>query len=510
MNKRDNKQPNVNNLNKFKLMRIFTLLSFAALLGAQSVNAQAPVQNQKLYPSLENTSAMFVPAKNAVAKEAAKSIMRPAKEEIYYRNDAQTDWMAKPATTYTYTYDEKGRVKTKLYYNPDNEIANQKYERYSYEYDEKGNCTLELLEYSGDGETWKGSVKNVMTYDNVVDGLLTSTMQYEYSTVTKDLTKMVPENCMRKDITRDEKGRVTQTTVYRWKDKKTEYVYQRINPTYDETTGHPSSIMVEDQIYDSATDSYNLGEDKKFSNLKWLECNDQFVNVSDNFRSGASRATEYTFGYRGHDYGDYKMTYGEKAPEYEATYTYLDGSGGDEMSCKLLDENGSFYIYDKSWWDKNGDKEETKDEIALSKYTYYYTEKGVRCGEEQWGGGYGDDLTLYYAHKDDYKYDAEYDYQTEIIAYTWDFSNPVLADGSVNFKASQRTVYSEFSSVGEVDAIDGAKVSTEGFTSYSLFDLQGRCVEKGAMNANIGNGKHGVFVLQMTNGSETKSVRIAR
>lgn len=490
-------------------MRIFTLLSFAALLATQSANAQNPaMQNGKFRPSLENTMGIFAPAKNAIAKEAAASIMRPSKEEIFYTDG--DGWAKNPATTYTYTYDEKGNVKTKLYYNPNNEIANQKYERYSYEYDEDGNCTLELLEYSGDGETWKGNLKNEYTYDSVIKGLQTGCMQYAYSTVTKELTKMVPENCYRNEITRDDKGRVTLFTVYRYDDKKKDYVYQRITPTYDETTGHPSEIVVEDQIYNSSTDSYALGEDKRFKNLVWNDCDDQFVNIRANYRSGSCRAKSFTFNYRGIDYGVYDITYGEKAPEYEATYTYLDGSGGDEMSCKVLDENGSYYIYDKAWWDKNADKEETKDEIALSKYTYYFNEKGTQCGEEQWGGNYGDDLTLYYAHKDVYTFDAAYDYQTEVIGYTWDFSTPVLSDGSVNYKPSQRIVYSDFTKVGEVDAIGNIATSNKQFTSYSLFDLQGRCVEKGTMNGNIANGKHGVFVLQMTDGNETKSVRIAR
>ena len=105
---------------------------------------------------------------------------------------------------------------------------------------------------------------------------------------------------------------------------------------------------------------------------------------------------------------------------------------------------------------------------------------------------------------------ARYDYPTEIVAYSFDFFNKVLEDGTVNYTPNQRTVYSDFTKVGEVDAIDTVKANAEGFTTYSLFDLQGRCVEKGVMNNNIGSGKHGVFILQMSNGSETKSVRIAR
>ena len=267
---------------------------------------------------------------------------------------------------------------------------------------------------------------------------------------------------------------------------------------------------MEDQIWDNDAQANVLGEIRRFHNLKWQECDDQFVNINDNFRMGNCRATEYRFNYRGVDYGDYVITYGEKYPEYVANYTYLDGTGSDVMTNKLIDDNGSYYYYDESWWDKNGDGEKGADEISLSKYVYYYNEKGVKCGDEQWGCGYGSPIELYYAHKDVYTYDAAYDYQTEIVAYSFDFFNKVLEDGTVNYTPHQRTVYSDFTKVGEVDAIDTVKANAEGFTTYSLFDLQGRCVEKGAMNNNIGSGKHGVFILQMSNGSETKSVRIAR
>ena len=89
-------------------MRIFTLLSFAAIFAAQSANAQNPVQNQRI--SLESVSGVYAPAQSPVAKKAVSDIMRPAKEQIFYRNDKDDGWAEKAAEEYTYTYDEKGRV----------------------------------------------------------------------------------------------------------------------------------------------------------------------------------------------------------------------------------------------------------------------------------------------------------------------------------------------------------------------------------------------------------------
>ena len=246
-------------------MRIFTLLSFAAIFAAQSANAQNPVQNQRI--SLESVSGVYAPAQSPVAKKAVSDIMRPAKEQIFYRNDKDDGWAEKAAEEYTYTYDEKGRVKTKLSYDPKAEVANQKYSRYTYEYDEDGNETLVLFEYSGDKETWKGDWKIEKTWDNVVKGLQTGAMMYEYSVVTKQLTKMSPENCFRTEITRDDKGRVTLYVNYRYNDMKKEYINQRITPTYDEATGHPSSVVMEDQIWDNDAQANVLGEIRRFHNL---------------------------------------------------------------------------------------------------------------------------------------------------------------------------------------------------------------------------------------------------
>lgn len=495
-------------------MRNFTLLSLATILASQTINAQAPAKPVvRLYPSVESTCVQKAPAySKVIAKEQTKNIMRPSKLDIYYTADTESGWAIDPSTSYTYTYDEKGRVKTRVYFNEYAEAESQKYERNCYEYDEDGNVSTELFEYSPDGETWTTNLKTEYKYDTVVKDFVVSAMQYQRSVVTGELTRLVPDNSMHIDIERDGKGRVTLTTVYRYKDRTTDYVDKRITPTYDETTGHPSEIVVEDQVSDG-NDGYVLGELKRFKNLVWQECDDQFIYTDANYRSGKSRATAYRFNYRGVDYGDYEITYGEKAPEYEATYTYLDGSGKDWMSCKLLDENGSFYTYDKSWYDMNGDKVEADSEIALSKYTYYYNKNGEECGAEQWGGGYGDPITLYYATKTDYTFSDEYDYQTETITYTWDWGTPVLGDGSVNWKPSSRSVYSDFTKVGEeVDAISSVKNDANNWSSYTLYDLQGRKVEGGSMSSvsEIANGKHGVFVLQLTNGAETKSVKITK
>lgn len=493
-------------------MKVSTFFTFAALLAVQqSAMAQTSLMNRtNMHPSAEFAAPAAL-LENAPVK-AAGEIWRPATEQIFYRNSAGTDWETKASTTYTYTYDEAGNIKTKLYVNLNNEVEDERYERYSYEYDADGNVIQQTHAYSADGNEWQSYDRTTMKYDSVVKGTQTEAMQYQFSTTTGDFTRLLPDNCFRKDIQRDADGKVTLLTVYKFDSKGKEYVYQRLTPTYDETTGHPSTITVEDQVYNSSTDDYELGEMKRFTNLTWLDCDDQFVDVNAGYRIGKNRALTFRYWYKGVAYGDYVMTYGEKAPEYDATYTYLDGSGYDVFKCSLIDDNGSYKIDDRSWWDMNGDAAVTDDEIALSRYTYYYNERGKLVGEEQWGGGYGDALTLYYAHKDVYTYSADYDYQTEVVSNSWDFFTPVLSDGTVNWQPSQRTLYTDFSKVGESASIKGLAETDADFTGYALYDMQGRIVEQGKLdgNAAIASGKHGVFVLKLTNGNQSKSISIVK
>ena len=137
-------------------MKISTFFTFAALFAAQQAATAQGYQQlpERTCPALNDVAPVTSLLSSAPAK-AAGEIWRPATEQIFYRNSAGTDWDTTPATTYTYTYDEAGNIKTKLYVNLKNEVENERYERYSYEYDEDGNVTVQTHEYSADGETWQ-------------------------------------------------------------------------------------------------------------------------------------------------------------------------------------------------------------------------------------------------------------------------------------------------------------------------------------------------------------------
>lgn len=513
-------------------MKKFTLTAFALACALQSVNAQSALpQLKNFHPSFERIEAQKAKAQQQLLAPESETadIWRPATEEVFYRNEDGTDWSDKVADSYTYTYNEQGLVASKVHKNEQAEDKKKTYEGYFYTYDEEGRVIETLLMYSADGEKWKKNTRYKYAWDDVVKNFQISGEQATYDKLTSDYTDKVVDQCFRRDIQRDEKGRVLLMTEYRYKQngkKLDEYVYQRITPTYDEKTGHASSIKKEDQKYDSATDSYVLGETYRFDNLEWQDCDDQYLYMSDGYRMGTRRATKFDFNYYGILYGYYTVKYGEKAPEYTCRYDYVGTAGYDDYTCKILDDNNSYEVLDHSWYDLNGDGAETADEYSDSRYRYWFNERGVQVGEEQWGCGYGQPIELYYAHKKDIIYDEAYDYKKEIIDYTFDFFNKVDDKGNVNYKPSQRTVYSDFNKVvttgingvsnGKVDyKFDGNQltISGKGKKSFAVYDLQGRLVMNGRANgdANVNlSSLHGTYVLQMTTETGKKSIQFAR
>ena len=96
----------------------------------------------------------------------------------------------------------------------------------------------------------------------------------------------------------------------------------------------------------------------------------------------------------------------------------------------------------------------------------------------------------------------------------------------MNYKPSQRTVYSDFNKVvttgingvsnGKVDyKFDGNQltISGKGKKSFAVYDLQGRLVMNGRANgdANVNlSSLHGTYVLQMTTETGKKSIQFVR
>lgn len=229
-------------------MKKFTLTAFALACALQSVNAQSALpQLKNFHPSFERIEAQKAKAQQQLLAPESETadIWRPATEEIFYRNEDGTDWSDKVADSYTYTYNEQGLVASKVHKNEQAEDKKKTYEGYFYTYDEEGRVIETLLMYSADGEKWKKNTRYKYAWDDVVKNFQISGEQATYDKLTSDYTDKVVDQCFRREIQRDEKGRVLLMTEYRYKQngkKLDEYVYQRITPTYDEKTGHASSI----------------------------------------------------------------------------------------------------------------------------------------------------------------------------------------------------------------------------------------------------------------------------
>lgn len=435
-------------------MKNFTLVSLMALCSMQTAFAQQPATAKALRPSLDVVAIQpkqDIPAKALVAplKAGAKDVWCAGKRELFYidwdKNDGS--FQTKAAETHNYTYDDNGNLLTDTWESEeqdDNGGTTKVLNRYTYTYFENGKRQQLKYEKSEDnGETWakKGSYLINYTWDDVT-GIQTGAVTMNYNNRKKDFSDQDYDNSFRRDIQRDADGRVLTSTQYRYDESGAEYVYNRLTMTYADGEEYPQDVVFEDQIYNDDTGGYTLGETYGFRNLKWHECNNQFV-VYTSLRDGQNRASSFDFYYRGYKYGVYNITYGEKYPEYESLLSY-DTGDYDKVTVTLLDDNGSYRYFDHNWYDKNYDGIETEDEISDTQRVYYFNLFGEACGEEQWSAGYGEKMQLTYATKNVYEYAEDNSHVLSYVTNSWDMLNPTDEAGNVNWKPSSKTVYSEY------------------------------------------------------------------
>lgn len=467
---------NTNTLTQ-SLMKHFTLVSLMALCSMQTAFAQPTVKAAR--PSLDAFVKNIKPvvpnrALAAPLQASTKDVWCPGKRELFYVDSDKGDgsFQTEAAETHNFTYDEKGNVLTETWESVDQKTSKKVLNRYSFVYYDNNKRKELKYDLSKDkGETWvkTGSYIIEYTWDDVT-GVQAGAVTLNYSSKSDDYTDQDFSNSFRRDIQRDADGRVLTSTMYRYDDSGKEYVYNRLTATYVDGEQYPKDVVYEDQVWNNTTQSYALGETYGFRNIKWHDCNNQFV-VYSSLRDGKNRATSFDFYYNGYKYGVYEMTYGDKYPEYTSLLSY-DTGDYDKVTVTLLDDNGSYEYFDRNWYDMNGDGIETDDEVAESKRVIYYNLFGEACGEEQWSGNYGEKMACTYATKNVYEYDETNSYVLSYVTNTWDMTNPVDESGNVNWKPSSKTVYSDFVKK-VVTGINGVADVATAVKKNGIYDING-------------------------------------
>lgn len=236
------------------------------------------------------------------------AIWRPGTYVISTMND--NEWQNEERATGT--YDSNGNATTffteNLKWTP--ESSTRRYSYYVNTYNSYGKPLAGVTSFGNDKENLKEEYKTEHTYDEVVPDFITSTTYY---TMTDGVwTK--EEGSEKNDVTRDEKGRVTEVMRYRM-NKKGEFITKEKDViTYGED-GKPSQVKVYRYYEDNKTGEVKLAEAIAYTDIVWKNCDNQILNGHILFQ-GANRILSAKIIVNDEEHGSINVEYGPGENDY--------------------------------------------------------------------------------------------------------------------------------------------------------------------------------------------------
>lgn len=433
-------------------MKKFTLLAAVLMVMSGSVAAQKRFMHQAAHGSKARPTAE-VQVKNGPAKvrRAPAELFLPQHEDVYFYERAWKN------TGYTdYTYDRNGNVLTSTYVTDEGTLCT------SYEYDEDNRCTTTLAySYDTDMNLISGN-KRTLAFDSMVKDLVVESMEYvlEAGADGEESWTLVDRgSTWRRDVTRDDKGRVTGVSVKTyWMDKFEET--RRTTVTYNED-GLAETWKYEELAY-SESRGYYWEEYYTLYDMRWYSTDGQIVvqDYLDEFFKGnnrlkSARVVEPKYG----DVGTMEAAYEENG-NYTYTYNYIDPLSCDVYTFELTDGNGSTLEKSLYYEDLNGDGEITDDELEETAETVVTCNDNKDVVSEE----FYEEGELIGAAKYDIAY-GDYAYPVEWIMSEYDYDKG-------KYVPYIRLVRSNFVDVANAAAID--KVSAEAVGGVQgVYNLQG-------------------------------------
>lgn len=199
------------------------------------------------------------------------AIWRPGTYVISTMND--NEWQNEERATGT--YDSNGNATTifteKLMWTP--ESSTKRYSYYVNTFNSYGNPLAGVTSFGNDKKNLEEAYKYEYTYDEVVPDFVTSDISYFKidGVWTKDYSSS------KNDVTRDEKGRVTEVVKYLM-NQKGEFITQEKDViTYGEDD-KPSQVKVYRDYEDNATGEVKLAEAIAYTDIVWKNCDNQILN----------------------------------------------------------------------------------------------------------------------------------------------------------------------------------------------------------------------------------------
>ena len=250
--------------------------------------------------------------------------MAPGTYVISTMND--NEWQNEERATGT--YDSNGNATTifteNLMWTP--ESSTKRYSYYVNTFNSYGNLLAGVTSFGNDKENLEEAYKYEYTYDEVVPDFVTSDISYFKTdgVWTKDLRSK------KNDVTRDEKGRVTEVVKYRMNEKGEFITQEKDVITYGED-GKPSQIKVYQYYEDNKTGEVKLAQAIAYTDIVWKNCDNQILNGHILFQ-GANRILSAKIVVNDAEHGSVKVEYGPG----ENDYTVIEEATPQGLSIKTI------------------------------------------------------------------------------------------------------------------------------------------------------------------------------
>ena len=396
------------------------------------------------------------------------AIWRPGTYVISTMND--NEWQNEERATGT--YDSNGNATTvfteNLKWTP--ESSTRRYSYYVNTYNSYGKPLAGVTSFGNDKENLKEEYKTEHTYDEVVPDFITSTTYYTMTdgVWTKD------GGSEKNDVTRDEKGRVTEVMRYRM-NKKGEFITKEKDViTYGED-GKPSQVKVYRYYEDNATGEVKLAEAIAYTDIVWKNCDNQILNGHILFQ-GANRILSAKIIVNDEEHGSINVEYGPG----ENDYTVVEVETPKFLSIKTINtteyrEINSYDSYSilnrRETYSKNSDEPEvsvnyesvTNDAYGLMIEQINRVENNVM-------------VTSLRKQTGEVEYDKTYGYP---LVYT--MSESVSEDNPEKMPVPvpvYRMEFSDYKNCRETTGIDNVAVENNDNSPVEYFNLQGERINK--------------------------------
>ena len=384
----------------------------------------------------------------------------------------------------TITYDSNGNATSyfseNLMWTPESSAT--RYGYYVNSYNSYGNELTGVTSFGNDKENLKEENKIEYTYDEVVPDFITSYMSY---TMTDGVwTKK--QNSKKTDVTRDEKGRVTEVVRYRM-NQKGEFITQEKDViTYGEDS-KPSQIKVYQYYEDNKTGEVKLAEAIAYTDIVWKNCDNQILNGHILFQ-GANRILSAKIIVNDAEHGSIKVEYGPGEKDYtvieEAAPQFLSIKTINRTEWREINPYDSYSILNRrETYSKNSDEPEVSVNYeSVTNDAYGYLIERINRNENNGV------ITSFYKEIGEVEYDKTYGYPlvyTVSRAESMDGSEPVPVPG-------YRMEFSDYKNCRETTGIENVAVENNDNAPVEYFNLQGERINKPSKGLYI--RRHGKLV----------------